>query len=302
MSAAASPGLLEIADELYAVGLAEFTPTRDAKVKELKGTPLAAQVKALRKPSTAAWVLNLLVRRETEQVDQVLSVGAALREAQRSMSAGELRALTRQRRQVTAAVTTQARRLAAAEGLKVTSAVSDQVESMLTAAIVDAECGRALRSGLLVSTLSTNGWDPVDEATVAAALAAPEALGFTATAREAPAPGPPDLKVVPDPEKEAKRLRAAEERLARAAEQYDVARAAHQEWVSEVERLDARSLQLQAEIDELRRRLAELEESCDALDEEVAEAEESRDSAAAELRTAAAERDAAQAARDRLAP
>ena len=61
--------LLEIADELYALGLGEFTPARDAKVKELKGTPLAAQVKALRKPSTAAWVLNLLVRRESEQVD-----------------------------------------------------------------------------------------------------------------------------------------------------------------------------------------------------------------------------------------
>ena len=101
--------LLEIADELYGLSLPEFTPARDARAKELKGTPLAAQVKALRKPSTAAWVVNLLVRRETEQVEQVLAVGAALREAQASMSGDELRALTRQRRQLTAAVTTQAR-------------------------------------------------------------------------------------------------------------------------------------------------------------------------------------------------
>ena len=42
------------ADELYGLPLPEFTPARDARAKELKGTPLAAQVKALRKPSTAA--------------------------------------------------------------------------------------------------------------------------------------------------------------------------------------------------------------------------------------------------------
>ena len=58
----------------------------------------------------AAWVVNLLVRREAEQVEQVLGVGAALREAQANMAGDELRALTRQRRQLTAAVTTRARR------------------------------------------------------------------------------------------------------------------------------------------------------------------------------------------------
>ena len=93
--------LLRIADDLYGLPLAEFTPARDARAKELKAekSPLAAEVKALRKPSTAAWVVDLLVRRQAAQVEQVLSVGAALREAQAAMSAGELRALTKQRRQ-----------------------------------------------------------------------------------------------------------------------------------------------------------------------------------------------------------
>ena len=103
------PGdLLSIADELYGLPLSEFTPARDARAKELKGSDLAGPVKALAKPSTAAWVVNLLVRRETEQVEQVLAVGTALREAQASMSGEEPRSLTRQRRQLTAAVTTQA--------------------------------------------------------------------------------------------------------------------------------------------------------------------------------------------------
>ncbi|MDQ6524163.1 hypothetical protein RB608_11155 [Nocardioides sp. LHD-245] len=292
--------LLEIADELYALPLAEFTPARDARAKELKGTPLAAQVKALRKPSTAAWVVDLLVRREAAQVDQVLSVGVALREAQEAMSAGELRALTRQRRQVTAAVTTQARRIAADEGLRVTEAVAEQVEATLTAAMVDAECGRAVRSGLLVSALRTTGIEPMDADDLASAVAVPAALGFSATPRAAPRPGPPDLHLVPDPDRAAKAIAAADERLAAAQEEYDAARATHDDSSGEVERLSARSLQLEAETDELRRRLADLEEQAEALEEELAEAEEVRDGTAAELRTAAAERDAAQAARDRL--
>src|SRR3954452_22725538 len=96
--------LLEIADELYGLSLAEFTPARDARAKALKGTELAGPVKALRKPSMAAWVVNLLVRRDAEQVEQVLAVGAALREAQQSRLPVEVRALARQRRQLTAAV------------------------------------------------------------------------------------------------------------------------------------------------------------------------------------------------------
>src|SRR3954447_5195775 len=177
--------LLEIADGLYGLPLPEFTPARDARAKALKGTPLAPQVKALRKPSTAAWVVNLLVRRETGQVEQVLSVGQALREAQASMSGEELRALTRQRRQLTAAVTTQARRVAKDAGTRVTDAVADQVEATLTAAMVDEHCSRAVRSGLLVSALTTTGLDPAD---VADAVALPEALGFSATPREEPSP------------------------------------------------------------------------------------------------------------------
>src|SRR4051794_13046377 len=201
--------LLEIADELYALSLPDFTPARDAKVKELKGTDLAAPVKALKKPSLAAWVVNLLVRHETEQVDQVLDVGAALRAAQEAMSGDELRQLTRQRRQVTAAVTTQARRLAREQGQKVTEAVAGQVEATLTAAMVDEDCGKAVRSGMLLTPLEATGVDAVD---LDRAVAVPEALGFVAKARES-APAKPDLRVVPDPDRDEKALAAAREAL-----------------------------------------------------------------------------------------
>lgn len=293
--------LLDVADELYALPLADFTPARDARVKELKGTPLASQVKALKKPSTAAWVLNLLVRREAGQVDQLLVVGAALREAQAAMSAGELRALTKQRRQVTAAVTGQARALAGKEGLRVTEAVAEQVEATLTAAMVDESAGTALRSGLLVATLHTTGVEPLSQGDVAAALAIPEALGFSASPTEAaPVAAPTGLHVVPDPDADAKALAIADDRLEAAITEQAEAQEALDEATGEVERLTARSLQLEAELDELRRKVAALEDEADGLDEEMAEAEEVRDAAAADVRTATAARDTAQRAHDRL--
>ena len=209
----AEADLLTIADELYGLTLPDFTPARDARAKELKGADkeLSAQVKALKKPSVAAWVVNVLVRHETEQVDQVLAVGVALREAQAGMSGEELRALTRQRRQLTAAVTTQARRLAGDLGTKVTSAVADQVEATLTAAMIDEGCAQAVRSGQLLTALSATGVDEVD---LAAAVATPEALGFEASTREPEPEAKPDLHVVPDPEADAKAVKAAEKALA----------------------------------------------------------------------------------------
>src|SRR3954471_11426785 len=188
-----SADLLEIADDLYALTLPDFTPARDAKAKELKGTDLAKEVKALKKPSLAGWVVNLLVRHEPEQVEQVLQVGAALREAQASMSGDELRQLTRQRRQLTAAVTTVARRLAREHGQKVTEAVAGQVEATLTAAMVDEDCAKPGRSGMLLTPLEATGVDAVD---LDRAVAVPSALGFVAPPREEAAPAKPDLHVV----------------------------------------------------------------------------------------------------------
>src|SRR3954447_16241733 len=204
-----SDQLLAIADELYGLPQDDVTPARDAKAKELKAGPdgkeLAAAVKKLRKPSVAAWVVNLLVRRETEHVEQVVAVGTALREAQAGMDGAELRALTTQRRKLTAAVTQQARSQALDEGVKVTQSVADQVEATLTAAMLDPECAKAVRSGLLVAALSATGVDAVD---VAAAVALPDALGFAATPVSADPAPPPELHVVPADENARKREEA----------------------------------------------------------------------------------------------
>ena len=282
--------LLAVADELYGLAQPAFSAARDARAKGLKAddADLARRVKALKKPSTAAWVVNLLVRREAEQVEQVLAVGTALRQAQAAMSGEELRTLTRQRRQLTAAVTTQARRVAAAAGVKVTTAVSDQVEATLTAAMVDEGCAAAVRSGLLVTGLATTGLDAVEPG---AAVAVPEALGFTATASataDAGAAARPDLHVVPDPEADAKAVAAARARLEEAEAELGHATEALESAATDVTDLEARGMQVQAEIDELRRRLAELEAAYEEVDDELGDAEDVR--AAAEESVAAATR------------
>ncbi|GAA0974703.1 hypothetical protein [Nocardioides aquaticus] len=299
--------LLEVADRLYGLPLGDFTPTRDARARELRAEDraLATAVKALRKPATAAWVVNQLVRGETEQVDQLLAVGEALREAQRAMSADELRALTRQRRQVTAAVTTRARAVARGLGVKVTGAVGDQVEATLTAAMVDADCAAAVRSGLLVAPLASTGVGSTD---VAAALAAPEALGFAASGREdgpeidgaAGVEGRHGMHVVPDPDAHLKAVAAADEALSEAEDQLVAATEVEAAAREEVAQLEARGLQLQSELEELRRRLAETESAAEEAEDELADAEETAEEAARVTATATADRDAAQAVRDAL--
>src|SRR5690242_20903024 len=109
-------GLVAIADRLYAEPVDTFTEARNTAAAQVEDRALSRQVKALKKPSTAAWAVNLLVRRDAAQIDQVLALGASLREAAASMQGEELRALTRQRRQLTAALATSARTLAREAG------------------------------------------------------------------------------------------------------------------------------------------------------------------------------------------
>ncbi len=261
--------LLEIADGLYALDHSEFTAARDALAKELRtdDRALSARVKGLPKPSVAAWVVNLLVRREGEQVDQVLAVGAALRQAQADLAGEELRALTRQRRQVTAALTTRARALAKEAGYRVTESVAEQVEATLTAALLDVAAGEAVRSGLLVSAMATTGVDPVD---VRASVALPDALGFVASAApEAPVPRLRVVRVEPD----VAAYDAAREEVTQTQERVSAATQSLDSDLARVHELEARALQLQSEVDELRRKIAELEDQAEEVDDELAQAQ-----------------------------
>ena len=293
--------LLEIADDLYALPLADFTPARDALAKEHKADKsLAASIKGLRKASVAAWVVNLLVRRDPDQVDQVLAVGEALRDAQDNLDATQLREFTKQRRQLTASVTTAARRMAREEGVKTTQSVADQVEATLTAAMLEPDAARAVRSGLLVTALAATGLGDLD---LSGAVAVPEALGFSAKARPVAPPDPskrPQLHVVPDPDADVKARAAADERLADAKAILKETEKEHRAARRSVEKLQARTLQIQSEIDELRTQIAALDSTLEEVDDELGEAEAAQAEAEEAVDEARAEVEAARATRDKL--
>ena len=280
--------LLSIAEELYSLPPGEFTGTRNQWAKQTKGdgdAELAKRVTELRKPSLAAWVVNMLMRHQGDQMSQVLDLGASLRQAQSDLDGDALRELTRQRRQLTTAVTRQGRTLAGELGQKVTEAVADQVQDTLHAAMVDEDAAAAVRSGLLVSALAATG---VGSADVVDAVAVPAAIGMTPRPRAMPERKRPELSVVPEPEPapdEAEREReaarsAARAEVDRAVSEADEARRKVRKAEKRVGKVQARTLQAAEELEEARGRVAELEHELESLDDDAAAAEEKKEKAA----------------------
>ena len=139
--------------DLYALAPEEFTAARDAAARDDKG------LKGLRKPSVSAWVVNTLVRREPALLEQLVDLGAALREATSARQGEQLRGLTEQRHQLVQAVTEQAIALV---GRDITQAVRTEVSQTLEAAMADPGSAAAVQSGQLVRALSYAGFGGVD--------------------------------------------------------------------------------------------------------------------------------------------
>ncbi len=156
----------DIADRLYGLDPAQFTAARDQAAREHPGH--AGEIKALRRPTAGAAVVNALARAEPELLAQVLKLGPALARAQQDGDAVALRELGAQRRQLVDAVVRQA---ATSAGRSLTPAVRAEVSSTLEAGLVDAAAADAVRSGRLVRALAFAGFGGVD---LADAVALPE--------------------------------------------------------------------------------------------------------------------------------
>jgi len=87
----------EVADELYEVPPEEFIALRTARQEEARAggdKVLAKAIGALPKPSTAAWVSNLLVRAQRPEIEGLVELGGLLREAQENLAGDQMRALS----------------------------------------------------------------------------------------------------------------------------------------------------------------------------------------------------------------
>jgi hypothetical protein len=145
-----------VANELYSLPRDEFTAARNAAVKRAReqgNRELAEQIGALRRPSTAAWVVNQLVREHPDEVHALAELGDGLREAQRRLQGEELRRLSRRRRELVHALVQQAQALVRTAGHPVSEAVTRELGDTFTAAVNSSAAARALAGGRLTSPL-----------------------------------------------------------------------------------------------------------------------------------------------------
>jgi hypothetical protein len=274
--------LQQHAERLYAGAPEDFVAARNEAVKALRGDgdrPTAAAVGALRRPTQAAWVVNRLVRERSEVVEELLELGASLREAQSSLDATTLRDLTKQRRRLVAGVAREAGALARDAGTPLASATERQVEDTLQAAVVDADLAEVVRSGLLVQPLSSTGVE---------SLADVQAI-----------PGAPRLTVVPTTKpdraettsKSARTRKASDEDRAAREEAERAERAARE---AEQERARERT-RLQRDRRAERRDLEKADSSVARLERDVADLRQRLEAAETTLREAQDRRDAVRA-------
>jgi hypothetical protein len=143
--------------DLYALPLEEFVPTRGELAKKLRKQGQAEQAQelaALRKPSVAAWAVNQLVRTQQREVAALFSAGDALQAAQSQLLAGKgdapaLREAVAREREAVEALVGRADGLLSADGHELTQTTLDRVSETLHAAALDADARSQVEEGAL---------------------------------------------------------------------------------------------------------------------------------------------------------
>jgi hypothetical protein len=172
--------------ELYGLPLADFTGARNELAKELRGegdAEGAESAKAARKPTTPAWAVNQLVRREPKRIKELLGLGEELREAQGRLvsggDAGDVLALSDRERRLVQDLVESAAEILRSDGGKASEATLEDVRETLHAAALDEEAAAEVASGRLLKERQAIG------------------LGFGAGAPASPAAAPKGRRAAP---------------------------------------------------------------------------------------------------------
>ena len=266
-----------VAGELYGGDLAEFVGARNAAAKAAKAAgdaELAAKIRELRKPTTAAAIVNRLAREDAGPLRELAELGDELRDAHTRLAGDELRALTRRRGELV--------RRIIHELPSMSDPVAREVEATLEAVAADPGTAGLALAGRLTSVAhqDTDQW-------------------FTLAASAPPATGQRPKKLVDkaEPAKPKRDHRRDEEERARARAERDrlrkeAAERAKDRAVAERDlvRTERAAEQATARVEDLRERLAEAEERAGRATAEFEKAKESyekADAAAEEARKAA---------------
>jgi hypothetical protein len=145
------------ADRLYGLTPDEFTAARNAAAKELRERGLreeAEHVRALPRPTAAAWAVNQLPRRHAADLDEFLAAAGDVRSAQLG-GEGDLRAaIVRQRDALERLLGAACAEL----GGDVSESIAGRIRQTLEAAAVDDEAAEEVRRGRLARELEPRGF------------------------------------------------------------------------------------------------------------------------------------------------
>ncbi|SIN33388.1 hypothetical protein [Micromonospora cremea] len=258
----------ELVQQLYRTPPERFVAARDAAVAEARraGDPATArQLARLRRPTVAAWLVNLLAIQRPELVADLVQLADALRAAQRELRGPRLRELSAQRRAVVGALVAEVRKLAAAEpdAPPAGKLPLAEVEATLNAALSDADVAEQVRSGRLQRSASYAGFGEVPRPQLRLVTGDDEEQAAERPARRpgAQRTGPEAAPRTDRAAERAERAARAERARQRRALDRELARARTDQERAEAELTDATGQERDgaAVLDEIETELAELE-------------------------------------------
>lgn len=277
--------LADIAVQLYTGPPTDFVTARDSCAADTVDPTLAARIRSLKKPSVAAWVVNVFAHERASRLAEALELAEELREAQADLDARALAQLGRDRRALTNRLAADAVELAEARGQRITASTREAVQQTISAAFFDPTAAAAVASARLVRELEPAGtFADIADSIVGGG-----------------APDAPAVAAKPLDEVTARRERRDAERAVREAEK------AHDRVAREAATADRTLRDASLRVDELTRREQELEADLTKVrgdakraraDAEKAEAEQ--EALAQRVRESEDDLRAAQDARDRL--
>ncbi|WP_394363492.1 hypothetical protein [Amycolatopsis sp. SB7-3] len=265
----------EVADELYAGDPAEFVAVRNQRAKEAKAAgdaALAERIRALRKPTLAATILNR--RAGSPELTELAKLGDELRKAHSALAGEDLRKLAKRRQELVNRILRDERSMS--------ESVSRDVEATLEAVVADPEVAALALAGRLSSGADSTGDQWLTS-------------GFTPQPKRKPAPEREKPATVShlDDRRKAKRAaaeKAEQERIDKAREEAereqkrvaefnrlrreaaDLAKALKQAEI-DLSRAERRAEKLTEKANDLRRRLADAELEEETANEETASAQ-----------------------------
>ncbi len=264
----------EVADELYAGDPAEFVAVRNQRAKEAKAAgdaALAERVRALRKPTLAATILNR--RAGSPELAALARLGEDLRKAHSALAGAELRKLTKRRQELVNQVLQEERSMS--------ESVAREVEATLEAVVADPEVAALALAGRLSSGADsagdhwlTSGFAPHPKREPAREREKPATVSRLDDRRKAKQKAAADAATKADKERTAQAREEAEREQKRLAEfnrlRRDAAELAKDVKQAEIDlsRAGRRSEKATEKANDLRRRLADAE-----LEEETANGE-----------------------------